>query len=211
MDNYYNILGLSPSASEHDVKKAYRKLAFQYHPDRNPNNKEAEEKFKQVTNAYEILTGKQKPLYQNQNNDIFDFADIFGQFYDSPPDPFEESGYNDGHCVPPKSDKEISVNLNITVEDIKKGRKLKVKYNKAKDCEHCGGVGGKAVITCSDCNGKGRITKVQGYIMMSYTCQSCKGVGNIIKDPCSSCKGLGFTTHEEELRFEIKTQKVKQK
>ncbi|MFC2082338.1 DnaJ domain-containing protein, partial [Bacteroidota bacterium] len=211
--DYYEVLGIGKDASEDEIKKAYRKLAMQYHPDRNPGDKEAEEKFKEAAEAYEVLRDPQKKakydkfghsgLKGGQDfhgfsdiNDIFShFSDIFGgSFGGSIFDDFfggsggsQRSHRRSGGV--PGSD--LKVTLPLTLEEIASGVTKKIKIKKQKKCSSCDGTGAKdssAYKTCTVCNGAGEVRQVSKSIFGQFvniaTCQNCNGTGKVISDIC---------------------------
>lgn len=207
MKDYYKILGVEKNATEQDIKKSYRKLAMEYHPDKNPNNPEAEHKFKEISEAYEILSNKEK----KSNYDNFGdpngqqgfggfggggFNDIFGGFGDF---------FNVRRSVKKGQDLRIKVVLNIN--DILNGTTKKIKYNKRTICGDCDGNGGQDIETCYVCNGKGqRMTKVNtpfGQMMSQETCHTCNGTGKNIKNKCKSCHGDGTILSEMTIDVDI--------
>ena len=216
--DYYEILGVSKGASADELKKAYRKLAIKYHPDKNPGDKEAEEKFKELAEAYDVLSDPDK----RQRYDQFGHAgvgssaasggaggfgggmsmeDIFSRFGDL-------FGGGGGRQVVRGSD--LRARVRLTLEDIEKGveKKLKIKKNVA--CSHCGGEGtsdpnGKQ--TCGTCHGTGSVVTAQrslfGMVQTQSVCPTCEGTGEVITKPCSYCKGQGTQIGEELVSFRI--------
>ena len=226
--DYYEILGIQRNSSQEDIKKAYRKMALQYHPDRNPGNKEAEEKFKEAAEAYEVLgdTAKRQRYDQfghdgvrgtdfrpfTDVNDIFStFGDIFGggmggSIFD------EMFGGQTRHRrrggAAPGSD--LKIRLKLTLEEIAAGVEKKLKVKRWKTCDSCNGTGarsGHSMTTCSVCNGAGEIRQVSrsvfGQFVNITVCQNCEGEGRVIKDPCVSCKGDGRVHGESTIKVNI--------
>lgn len=203
--DYYEILGVSKTASLDEIKAAYRKLALKYHPDRNPDNKEAEEKFKEAAAAYEVLSDQQKRAqydqfghaadsmggagfnYQGSMDDIFEhFGDIFGDIFGGQQRRRKRSG------LTPKRGHDLAQDLSINLEDAFLGIKKDVTYYHYVSCETCNGKGmpaGSAPETCSHCKGAGEVTYRQGIFAYSQACSVCSGEGFIIKNPCPTCKG----------------------
>jgi molecular chaperone DnaJ len=231
--DFYQILGVERKASQDDIKKAYRKLALQFHPDRNPGNKQAEEKFKEAAEAYEALSDPDKRRRYDQFGhdgmrgtdfrpftnveDIFSqFGDIFGQtgFGGSVFD--EMFGRGGGRqqsarrtsVGQPGSD--LKVRLKLTLEEIAAGAEKKLKIKRHQVCETCRGVGAKsssAYITCPICSGTGEHRQVSrsvfGQFVNITTCGNCGGEGKIIKDPCPTCRGEGRVQGESTIKVQI--------
>jgi molecular chaperone DnaJ len=213
--DYYEILGISRNAPADEIKKAYRKLALQYHPDRNPNNKESEEKFKEAAEAYEVLSDSDKRHrydqfgheglragsdfhgYQDINDIFSSFSDIFGGgIFDDVFGGGRQQRQRRTSTGTPGSD--LKVRLRLTLEEIASGVEKKLKIKKWKPCEQCSGTGaksGSARSTCPTCNGTGEIRQVSrsmfGQFVNISTCTNCGGEGRIVKDPCTSCSGEG--------------------
>lgn len=219
--DYYEILGVGKSANGEEIKKAYRKLAMQYHPDRNPGNKEAEDKFKEATEAYEVLKDDDKRSaydrygHQAQGQggsggfnqggfDGFDFNDIFSNFSDI----FGEMG---GKKQGKKRSSavqgsDVRYNLEISLEEAFKGTTHKISFNIASVCDSCDGVGSankEQPINCSTCGGSGRVRAQQGFFIVERTCTTCHGSGQIIKNPCKKCNGEGRLNKERNLSVKI--------
>jgi len=225
--DYYEILGVPRSATADEIKKAYRKLAMQNHPDRNPGNKEAEERFKEGSEAYEVLGEAEKRQRYDQLghdgmrgtdfrpftdvNDIFStFGDIFGgsSIFD---DMFGGRGrgrQRGGQAVHPGSD--LRIRIKLTLEEVASGIEKKIRIQKYKRCETCGGNGAKAgtsTTTCTVCGGSGQIRNVSrsvfGQFISAVTCQNCEGEGQVIKEPCMTCRGDGRVKGETTIKVNI--------
>ncbi|MCU0360430.1 MAG: DnaJ domain-containing protein [Bacteroidia bacterium] len=220
--DYYEILGVAKNASEEDVKKAYRKLAIKYHPDKNPDDKQAEEKFKEAAEAYEVLSDAQK----RQRYDQFGHAgvggnggfggggmnmdDIFSQFGDIFGGAFGFSGgggSRSGRRMTRGTN--LRVKVKLTLQEIASGVEKKIKVNKHVGCKTCQGSGAKngQYDTCRACNGTGAITRVQqtilGAMQTQTTCSACHGEGRTIKDKCHTCHGEGIVREEEVITINI--------
>ena len=227
--DYYEVLGVDRNASASDIKKAYRKLAIQYHPDKNPDNKEAEEKFKEAAEAYSVLSDPDKKARYDQFgfegvsgagggsgfggagmdiNDIFSmFGDIFGG-HGGFGGGF--GGFGGGSAGPAKhrgSDQRVKVKL--TLQEIANGVTKKFKLKKYVPCTHCNGSGAEngAVETCPDCKGTGRVVRTQqsffGMMRSEVACPRCTGQGKIIKNKCQHCNGDGIVMGEEIVEVNI--------
>ena len=228
--DYYEVLGVDKKASAEEIKKAYRKKAIQYHPDKNPGDKEAEEKFKEAAEAYEVLSDPQK----RQRYDQFGFAgmsgaggfsggdfsmqDIFSQFGDlfeswgmgggSFSSFFGGGGRRGGQRVRRGTD--LRVKVRLTLEEINSGVEKKIKVKKLVECKHCHGTGsadGSSSETCPTCKGTGRVVRTQrgifGMMQVQEACPTCHGEGKIIKNKCTHCNGDGVVRDEEIITIKI--------
>ena len=222
--DYYEVLGVSKNADASEIKKAYRKLALQYHPDKNPGNKEAEEKFKEAAEAYDVLGNEEKRRRYDQfghagmgggaggfggagmsMDDIFSqFGDIFGSFTGF-------GGFGGGrHARHVNRGTNLRVKVKLTLEEIATGVEKKIKVKKYVADTHCNGTGakdGKSFSTCSTCHGTGQVTRVQntilGQMQTTSTCPSCGGEGKIINEKCTHCNGEGVLLSEEVITLNI--------
>ena len=211
--DYYELLGVSRDASEEEIKKAYRKLALQYHPDRNPEDKQSEEKFKEVSEAYQILSDPEKRAKYDQYGHAafgdgspfpggFDFTagfedvfgDIFGEFFGG--GARRARGRGD----------DLRYNLTLKFEEAVFGTEKKIKIPRHGPCETCHGSGAKAGMapqTCPTCRGRGQVSFQQGFFSVSRTCSQCHGQGTIVKDPCGNCRGSGRLRNLHTLNVKI--------
>ena len=204
--DYYNILGVNKEANESEIKKSYRKLSKKYHPDVNPNNKEAEDKFKEIAEAYSVLSDSEK----RSNYDRFGSADGRGgnPFGDMGMDDIFSQFFGGGRQRQNRRRKgnDIRVNIKLSLEDIYNGVNKKIKYRKTNKCSECKNTGGESS-KCTTCNGQGVINQVQntpfGRIQNSVMCSNCQGSGEMIVKPCGSCGGNGTKMGEVEYEFEI--------
>ncbi len=225
--DYYEVLGVEKGASADEIKKAYRKTALKYHPDRNPDNKEAEEKFKEAAEAYDVLSNPDKRARYDQfghagmdggaagggfggfSGGGFSMEDIFAQFGDIFGGGF---GFGGGSRSRQRTNRgsDIRVRVSLTLEEIANGVTKKLKLNKNITCDRCGGSGAKdssSRVTCSNCNGAGYVMQVQntifGRMQSQSVCPVCGGQGTIIKDKCDKCSGEGFVKGSEVVEFKI--------
>lgn len=215
--DYYELLGVSRDATAEDLKKAYRKLAMQYHPDRNPGDKEAEQKFKEINEAYDVLKDDQKRAAYDQYghaafeggrgggagagfdftsfSDIFD--DLFGEFM---------GGRAGGGRSSANRGSDLRYNLEITLEDCFKGKAAKIRVPTSVSCEACDGSGAEAgaqPIACPTCKGHGKIRAQQGFFTIERSCPTCGGMGRVIEKPCKVCGGAGRVHKEKTLAVDI--------
>jgi len=214
---YYEILGIEKTASDEIIKKSYRKLAMLYHPDRNPDNQEAEEKFKEATEAYEILSDHAKrQRYDRFGHDglqgsdfrgFSSFDDVFSNFNDIFSDFFgtgHQGRSRTRSSVRPGAD--LRYDLTISFMDAAMGISMDIDVPKNAVCQGCNGTGsepGKQPITCSRCNGRGQILQTQGFFSVSSTCPQCHGYGQMITHPCPACKGAGRTRITKTVNLKI--------
>ncbi|AQQ09570.1 Heat shock protein J [Sedimentisphaera cyanobacteriorum] len=214
--DYYEILGVSKDASADEIKKAYRKLAVKYHPDKNKGDKEAEEKFKECAEAYEVLSNPEKRKkydqfgheglrgsgvhdYSNMNvDDIFsNFGDIFGDIFGGG----FSSGFGGGfgrraNPNAPRKGLDLETSVELTLEEAAKESKRTIDFTRQDKCDKCDGSGcepGTNPKTCPTCGGSGQVstTRMGGFFQTISTCPSCKGTGKVISNPCTKCKGSG--------------------
>ena len=211
--DYYELLGVSREATEVEIKKAFRQLAMKYHPDRNPDNKASEDKFKEINEAYSCLMDPQK----RANYDRFGSADGAAQGHG----PFGAGGFGDvfedlfgdffgtftgQHRARPTKGNDLRYDLGITLMEAAFGAEKTLEIPRWEMCDECSGSGsapGKAPVTCSKCKGAGQIRVQQGFFSMSRACEKCGGSGKIITDPCKVCSGVGKTRKTRSINLKI--------
>jgi len=200
--DYYEILGITRTATEQEIKSSYRKLAMQYHPDRNHGDPHAEEKFKECSEAYSVLIDGEKRQRYDQFGHAgvnggsgfsgFDFS-TFGDFSDIFADIGDLFGVNTGgRRGRSQRGSDARADLNLTFEEAAFGKKTQVKVNRYEACDDCHGSGsaaGKSPSTCAACHGRGQVRYQQGFFSIARTCPACQGAGRVISDPCPKCKG----------------------
>ncbi|MBE6451961.1 MAG: molecular chaperone DnaJ [Alphaproteobacteria bacterium] len=222
--DYYEILGVNKTANADEIKKSFRKLAMQYHPDRNPNNKEAETKFKEINEAYEILKDEQKrAAYDRYGHQAFangmggaggnpfggfdfnfgagGFSDIFSQVFSD----FMGGGQRSGADYA-QDGADIRYNMEISLEEAFSGVEKEIKIPSSETCKKCNGHGtkdGKEAPICPHCRGRGRVQIQKGFFVVEQTCPNCKGSGRLVTDPCDECKGKGFVNQEKVIKVKI--------
>lgn len=226
-EDLYKTLGASSDASQDELKKAYRKMAMKFHPDQNPDNKDAEEKFKSVNHAYDILKDEQKRAAYDQYGDAafdgsmggggggggFHGAQGFGGggFSDIFEDIFGGAGGGGGRGrgggqQRAQRGSDIQYTMQVSLEEAYKGKDSKIKIPVNDTCEPCKGSGaapGTSASTCDTCAGQGRVRMQQGFFTVERTCHACGGVGQSIKSPCSTCSGSGLNRKEKTLKVTI--------
>ncbi len=214
--DYYEVLGVEKNADKDAIKKAYRKLAVQYHPDRNPGDKQAEEKFKEATEAYEVLSDDQKrPLYDQYgfaglegmgaggsggySHAFHDFSDLFGGsgFGDIFENLFGGGGFGFGGSSSRKSSNDgasLRYDLHVDFKEAVYGCKKEISFKRDEQCPEChgsGGAAGSSLKTCARCQGRGVVGRNSGFFVVQQTCPDCHGKGTTIDKPCASCRGTG--------------------
>ena len=211
--DYYDVLGVDRGASEGDLKKAYRRLAMKFHPDRNSDDPQAEEKFKEATEAYEILTDQEKReaydrfghagVDPNQGGGFGgqgNFGDIFGDVFG------DIFGGGRGSRSGPARGSDLRYNLRLSLEQAVSGDTMEIRIPVLATCTDCNGTGAKvgtSASTCPDCNGSGQIRVSQGFFSLQQTCPRCGGRGKVITDPCLTCGGAGRVERQKTLSVKI--------
>src|SRR5437660_5316951 len=215
--DFYEILGVSKSASADELKKAYRTLAMKHHPDRNPSDKSAEKKFKDINEAYDILKDDQKrAAYDRFGHAAFEqgggrgpgdfgfnaggFADIFDEVFG------EMMGGGRRGQGGPNRGSDLRYNLEISLEEAFRGKQTTIRVSTLVACEQCKGSGAEAgakPITCPTCHGRGRVRAQQGFFTIERTCAGCQGAGRVIDNPCKACGGQGRARREKTLSVNI--------
>lgn len=211
--DYYEVLGVHKNASDVEIKKAFRKLAVQYHPDKNPGNKEAENKFKEVNEAYEVLSDAQKRATYDQFGHTMG-AEGFGGFRDSGfgggfGDIFEDifgdffggggAGARRGRG---QRGSDLRYNMDITFKEAAFGKETTINVPSSEECSTCSGSGGNRT-NCDHCGGTGQVRMQQGFFTVSRTCTRCGGMGSVVTDPCKKCKGRGRIETTKSLSIKI--------
>ncbi len=228
--DYYEVLGVDKSASVDEIKKAYRKLAVKYHPDRNPGDKEAEEKFKEATEAYDVLSDeKKRPLYDqygfagldgmNQgggaqySHAFHDFTDLFGGAGGGFSDIFDSifgGGFGGSYSSRGRNGAvagdSLRYDLNLSLIDAVYGTSAEIHYKHSETCTVCHGSGsapGSSKKTCPTCGGMGQVRQGNGFFSITQTCPKCRGTGSIIEKPCSTCRGTGLLEKNKSVTIKI--------
>ena len=226
--DYYEVLGVAKDASGDDIKKSYRKLAMKYHPDRNPGDKEAEEKFKEAAEAYEILSDETKRnTYDRYGHDglrgafssggfqwkdfshASDFEDILGDLFGGGGGIFGDlfgMGGRGGGGGRRSTGSDLRYDLEIEFSDAFNGCSKQINFPHLTRCEECGGAGTKNPsdkVTCPQCKGRGQMRVSQGFFSMATTCSQCRGTGTVIKNPCRTCNGEGAVRSKKKLSVKI--------
>ena len=219
--DYYEVLQVSRTATDQEIKSSYRKLAMQYHPDRNPNNPDAEEKFKECSEAYSVLADAQQRARYDQfghagvgngmgggggvdfNSAIFtDFSDIFGEMFGIG----DLLGGGGRRRTRAQRGADLREDVTLEFEEAVFGITTNIEVHKHESCENCSGSGiapGKSAQTCRACGGRGQQRFQQGFFSVARTCGSCGGAGQVITDPCSKCRGEGRVLRERKLEVKV--------
>ncbi len=213
--DYYSILGVSREASEDEIKKSYRKIAMQYHPDRNPGNKDAEEKFKLASEAYEVLRDSEKrQIYDRYGIEglkgtgftgFRGFEDIFSTFGDIFED-FFGFGSTSRRRTRARPGADLRYDLKVSFLDAAFGTETEIEIPRTVTCDACQGTGAKPgtqPLTCSACRGTGQVTRSQGFFTISTTCTQCHGEGRVNPHPCKDCRGMGRVRKTRKLNIKI--------
>lgn len=215
--DYYEILGVERGATDADLKAAYRKLAMKFHPDRNPGDNDAEHRFKELNEAYEVLKdGDKRSVYDRYGHAAFEqgasgahgfgaefassFADIFDDFFGM------GAGGRRSRGSGRERGADLRYNMEVTLEEAYAGKNAEIRIPTSVTCETCSGSGAKSGTkpkVCATCNGQGKIRHAQGFFTLERTCPSCHGRGQVIENPCTNCGGLGRTTRERALSVNI--------
>ncbi len=211
--DYYQVLGVSRDASEDEIKKAYRKLALQYHPDRNPDNPEAEQKFKEAAEAYDALRDPERRANYDRYGTTDPFGngfggfsstdDIFAQFSDIFGDLF---GFSSRRGPRAQQGADLRYNLNISFLQAARGAEVPISVPKNVTCQECQGTGaaaGTSRETCAKCGGSGQLRHTQGFFQMAVPCGACGGQGFTLPHPCPKCRGRGLVQETRELTVRI--------
>ncbi len=228
--DYYEILGVDRNSDADTIKKAYRKLAMQYHPDRNPGDKAAEDKFKEAAEAYEVLSSAEKKnqydrfghqAFQGARqgggfggggftdmNDIFSqFGDVFGDIFGGG-SPFGQQGggARQGRRNGPRKGSDLRYITEIDLADVLKDSEKQIEFETEEHCSECNGSGaskGSSAVTCKTCKGQGQVVRQQGFFTMATTCPSCQGSGETIENPCKPCRGQGRSKVKRKIKVNI--------
>jgi len=219
--DYYEVLGVARTAGDSDLKSAYRKLAMKHHPDRNPGDKAAEEKFKEAAEAYAVLADPEKRgLYDRFGHQAVSSAASGGSGFD--PSVFNEFGgdfadilgnmfgfgdlFGSRRRGGPQRGADLRYDLEISFGESAKGVETTIQIPRQESCETCAGTGaahGSAPTVCPRCNGAGQVRTQRGFLIVAGTCPQCRGAGRIISNPCPSCRGTGRVTHERKITVKI--------
>ena len=222
--DFYEVLGVSRDAEEGEIKKAYRKLALQYHPDRNPDDPEAEERFKEAAEAYDVLGDGEKrrqfdqfghaafgagggPQFSSMEDIFSAFGDIFGGGGGGGGGVFGDLfGGGGRRRSGPRRGRDLKIVLDLTLEEIDTGASKTVALKRVERCTKCTGDGcepGTSKQTCSTCGGQGQVARNAGFFSMASTCPTCRGAGQVIASPCKECKGAGGVQERKEVELDI--------
>ncbi len=218
--DYYNVLGVSRDVTAEDLKKAYRRLALQFHPDKNPDSHEAEEKFKELSEAYQVLSDPDKRRAYDQFGQVGaeagfgggfrpgdfgagSFNDLFNDLFG---DLFGQAGAGGARRARGRRGDDLRYNLDLTFEQAAFGAEVTIQVPRQVECAACAGSGAKAgtkPVTCPTCRGVGQVRYTQGFFSINKTCPQCRGEGRIIEQPCPECRGVGLTRDTATLVVKI--------
>ena len=210
--DYYEVLGIPRGAGEADIKKAYRQLAMQFHPDRNPGDKSAEDRFKSVNEAYTVLSDPDKRAHYDRFGTVAPAGGGFGDagfgtiFEDIFENIFTGGGGRGGRRARAVRGEDLQYELKITLEEAATGVETKVQIPRLETCDHCAGSGvepGSKRVTCETCRGRGEVRLSQGFLTVARTCPKCRGEGERVETPCKSCHGEGRQRAERLLQVKI--------
>lgn len=217
--DYYEVLGVARNADEEEIKKAYRQAALKHHPDRNKGDKEAERKFKEAAEAYEVLHDAEKraaydrfghqafaggsgggggPQFTNVEDIFSAFADVFGDGM--------FGGMFGGRQRGPRKGRDLKIQLELSLEEIDTGVRRKIALRRQEACKTCSGSGAKPgtkAATCTTCAGRGQVHRSQGFFTMATPCPRCRGTGSVIESPCTTCKGAGSESKTADVELDI--------
>lgn len=213
--DYYEVLGVERGAEDEEIKRAYRKLAMQYHPDRNPGDRGSEERFKEAAEAYEVLRNSEKrQIYDQFGHDglagtgfrgFSGFDDIFSSFGDIFEDFFGFGTKTRGRSRA-RQGQNLRYDLRLSMEESFFGKEEEIRFRRTETCSECGGTGlppGTQPQACRTCQGRGQILRTQGFFQISTTCPSCQGQGRVITDPCLECRGGGRVKIDRKITVKI--------
>jgi molecular chaperone DnaJ len=206
--DYYEILGVDRNATEEEIKKAFRKLALKYHPDRNPGDKYAEEKFKEINEAYEVLSDPEKRAKYDRYGTVDGVDSVFDFGFRTRFDDLFDDLFSDffGRTRRTKRGEDLKYNLEIEFEEAVFGTEKEIEIPKEEKCPSCGGTRiepGFKPNVCPVCGGRGQIRYSHGFFTINKTCDTCYGEGYIIKNPCRECKGRGYVKTKKKLNIKI--------
>ena len=219
--DYYEVLGLNKSSKKEEIKKAYRKLALKFHPDKNKGDKAAEEKFKEASEAYHVLSDEKRKANYDQFGHAafqgggqggfgnFDFSSSFSDIFEDVFGDFGDFGFGGGRSRRGRTvnrGSDLRYDISIELSDAFEGTEKNVSYTTYKKCKTCSGSGakpGSKPTSCSYCNGQGKVRSSQGFFTIQQTCPECSGEGEKISSPCSSCTGIGKTQSNESVSVKI--------
>jgi molecular chaperone DnaJ len=208
--DYYEVLGVSRNASETELKKAYRQLAMQYHPDRNPGDDQAEERFKEVSEAYAVLSDADKRAQYDRFGTVAPgaggFAADVGSLFEDIFEGFFSAGGRSRSRARAGRGEDLQYEMKISLEDVAHGLETKVQIPRLETCDGCGGSGldpGSRREPCPTCRGRGEVRYSQGFLTVGRTCPRCLGAGEIVTHPCSACRGEARVRHERLLQVKI--------